>query len=179
MKHLLNDLSEEEKNKIREQHTGGKKIMIENFNKLVNTKLGDARPLTEQTIQIGKEAEVASLTDEIENLKNEINAIKEKNFQNKKEDLKNRLMAMYNKFVAFIEKIIDTVGDKIDQAKLTKLEMEKESLIKKRDKLKNSGNFLSDDEKISMIVGLVYSLIIIAAVVLHPASPVLLALKAL
>lgn len=47
MKHLLNDLSEEEKNKIREQHTGGKKIMIENFNKLVNTKLGDARPLTE------------------------------------------------------------------------------------------------------------------------------------
>ena len=49
MKHLLNDLSEEEKNRIREQHTGGKKIMIENFNKLVNTKLGDARPLTEQS----------------------------------------------------------------------------------------------------------------------------------
>ena len=49
MKHLLNNLSEEEKNKIREQHNGGKKIMIENFNKLVNTKLGDARPLTEQS----------------------------------------------------------------------------------------------------------------------------------
>ena len=48
MKHLLNNLSEEEKNSIREQHTGGKKIMIENFNKLVNTKLGDAKPLTEQ-----------------------------------------------------------------------------------------------------------------------------------
>ena len=40
-------LSEEEKNRIREQHTGGKKIMIENFNKLVNTKLGDAKPLSE------------------------------------------------------------------------------------------------------------------------------------
>ena len=51
MKHLLNDLSEEEKNRIREQHTGGKKIMIENFNKLVNTKLGDAKPLTEQVTE--------------------------------------------------------------------------------------------------------------------------------
>jgi hypothetical protein len=44
MKHLLNDLSEEEKNRIREQHSGGKKIVIENFNKLINTKLGDAKP---------------------------------------------------------------------------------------------------------------------------------------
>jgi hypothetical protein len=44
MKHLLNDLSEEEKNRIREQHTGGKKFVIENFDKLVNTKLGDAKP---------------------------------------------------------------------------------------------------------------------------------------
>jgi hypothetical protein len=44
MKHLLNDLSDEEKNRIREQHSGGKKIVIENFNKLINKKLGDAKP---------------------------------------------------------------------------------------------------------------------------------------
>jgi len=44
MKHLLNDLSEEEKNRIREQHTGGKKFIIENFKKLVDTRLGDAKP---------------------------------------------------------------------------------------------------------------------------------------
>jgi hypothetical protein len=44
MKHLLNDLSEEEKNRIREQHNGGKKFIIENFKKLVDTKLGDAKP---------------------------------------------------------------------------------------------------------------------------------------
>jgi hypothetical protein len=44
MKHLLNDLSDEEKNRIREQHSGGKKIVIENFKKLVDTKLGDAKP---------------------------------------------------------------------------------------------------------------------------------------
>lgn len=44
MKHLLNDLSDEEKNRIREQHSGGKKIIIENFKKLIDTKLGDAKP---------------------------------------------------------------------------------------------------------------------------------------
>jgi hypothetical protein len=45
MKHLLNDLSEEEKNSIREQHNGGKKIVIENFNKLIETKSGDVKPI--------------------------------------------------------------------------------------------------------------------------------------
>lgn len=54
MKHLLNDLSEEEKNSILEQHQeGGKKIVIENFNKLVNTKSGEIKPfvrnINEQT----------------------------------------------------------------------------------------------------------------------------------
>ena len=47
MKHLLNNLSEEEKNSIREQHTGGMKVVNENFNKLLNSKLGDAKPITE------------------------------------------------------------------------------------------------------------------------------------
>ena len=45
MKHLLNNMSEEEKNAIREQHTGGMKVMVENFNKLINSKLGDSKPL--------------------------------------------------------------------------------------------------------------------------------------
>jgi hypothetical protein len=44
MKHLLNNMSEEEKNSIREQHTGGMKVMTENFGKLLNSKLGDAKP---------------------------------------------------------------------------------------------------------------------------------------
>lgn len=48
MKHILNNLTEEEKNQIREQHTGGMKVMTENFNKLLNSKLGDAKPLVEQ-----------------------------------------------------------------------------------------------------------------------------------
>jgi len=48
MKHILNNLSEEEKNSIREQHTGGMKVMTENFSKLLNSKLGDAKPIVEQ-----------------------------------------------------------------------------------------------------------------------------------
>jgi hypothetical protein len=44
MKHLLNNISEEEKNNIREQHTGGMKIAIDNFRRLVETKQGDVKP---------------------------------------------------------------------------------------------------------------------------------------
>jgi hypothetical protein len=49
MKHLLNDMTEKEKNAIREQHTGGMKVMTENFSKLLNSKLGDAKPILEQS----------------------------------------------------------------------------------------------------------------------------------
>ena len=57
MKHLLNDMSEEEKNAIREQHAGGMKVMTENFSKLLNSKLGDSKPLvSEQVDDCGDEA---------------------------------------------------------------------------------------------------------------------------
>jgi len=45
MKHILNNLSEQEKNAIREQHTGGMKVVTENFHKLLGSKLGDSKPL--------------------------------------------------------------------------------------------------------------------------------------
>lgn len=48
MKHILNDISLEEKKEILEQHNGGKKLVIENFNKLVNNKLGTVKVLVEQ-----------------------------------------------------------------------------------------------------------------------------------
>ena len=48
MKHLLNNMSEEEKNKIREQHTGGMKVMTESFSRLLNSKLGDSKPLVNE-----------------------------------------------------------------------------------------------------------------------------------
>lgn len=49
MKHILNDLTEQEKNSIREQHTGGMKVMTESFSKLLNSKLGDVKPILEQS----------------------------------------------------------------------------------------------------------------------------------
>jgi hypothetical protein len=55
MKHLLNDLTEEEKNSIRGQHTGGMNVVTENFSKLINTKSGDAKPfLNENAINEGR-----------------------------------------------------------------------------------------------------------------------------
>jgi len=50
MKHLLNNISEEEKNSIREQHKGGMKVMNEKFQKMVNKQLGHVN-LYEQTSQ--------------------------------------------------------------------------------------------------------------------------------
>lgn len=49
MKHLLNDLSEEEKNRIREQHEGGIKVDTSKFKKLLETKLGDSKPLINES----------------------------------------------------------------------------------------------------------------------------------
>ena len=50
MKHILNNLSEQEKNAIREQHTGGMKLNTEKFKQLLKTKQGDVKPLvSEQT----------------------------------------------------------------------------------------------------------------------------------
>jgi hypothetical protein len=45
MKHLLNNLSSDEKNNIREQYEGGMSIDTSKFKKLLETKLGDAKPL--------------------------------------------------------------------------------------------------------------------------------------
>ena len=48
MKHLLNNLSEEEKNSIREQHTGGMQVNNGRFNSLLENKLGNSKPLVSE-----------------------------------------------------------------------------------------------------------------------------------
>jgi hypothetical protein len=50
MKHLLNDMSFEERQNIREQHTGGMKVIPNNFRRLVNGKLGDSKPLVSEQV---------------------------------------------------------------------------------------------------------------------------------
>ena len=49
MKNILKNMSEEEKQAILEQHKGGKTINTEKFSKLLESKLGDVKPLSEQT----------------------------------------------------------------------------------------------------------------------------------
>ena len=69
MKHILNDMSEQEKNSIREQHSGGMKVMTENFNKLINSKLGDSKPLVnEQKNGNPFKEQIADLIDQIKSL---------------------------------------------------------------------------------------------------------------
>jgi hypothetical protein len=54
MKHLLNNLTSDDKTKILEQYSGGINLSINNFNKLVNNKLGDVKPLiNEDNLQGG------------------------------------------------------------------------------------------------------------------------------
>lgn len=47
MKHLLNNLSSTEKNSILEQYRGQIKVETQNFKRLLKTKSGDIRPISE------------------------------------------------------------------------------------------------------------------------------------
>ena len=71
MKHILNDLSEQEKNSIREQHTGGMKVMTEDFSKLINSKLGDSKPLVSEQVEEMDE-QAAALTPNVKRLVDDI-----------------------------------------------------------------------------------------------------------
>jgi hypothetical protein len=57
MKHLLNNMTESEKSAIREQHSGGMKVMTEKFSKLINSKLGDSRPFVNEQVQSDNQSE--------------------------------------------------------------------------------------------------------------------------
>jgi len=70
MKHLLNNLSEEEKNSIREQHTDKIKIDTSKFKTLRKSKLGDVKPITEQVDQ--REIELMKKQKELEDRLKEV-----------------------------------------------------------------------------------------------------------
>ena len=50
MKHLLNGMPEWEKNSIREQHEGGMSIDTSKFKKLMESKLGNVKPLITEAL---------------------------------------------------------------------------------------------------------------------------------
>lgn len=63
MKHLLNNMSEQEKNAIREQHTGGMKLSNEKFRNLVKGKLGDVKTLVKESRTISEQKEFKDTAD--------------------------------------------------------------------------------------------------------------------
>ena len=48
MKHLLNELSDSEKNRILEQYDNSLIVETKKFNKFINSKIGNVKPLLEQ-----------------------------------------------------------------------------------------------------------------------------------
>ena len=123
MKHLLNNISEEEKNRIREQHEGGMNLSIDNFKKLVETKLGDAKPFineaSEETCeQCGAEMREGECVEQCGSMKEEVNEQNEDDVIrlimdiNTKlpDDLKSRMVIMKdfddNQKVSFFERLM-------------------------------------------------------------------------
>ncbi len=63
MKHLLNDISQEDKNSILEQHVGGIRIDSDNFSKLLNKKRGNVNTfIVENEKTINEEQEYITIT---------------------------------------------------------------------------------------------------------------------
>jgi hypothetical protein len=100
MKHILNDLSEQEKNSIREQHTGGMKVMTESFSKLINSKLGDVKPIVKEQF----DGEIESPQD---------------NVNSGYEELKSRLERYKNKMDRFLDELKSS-GEGIDGRRFLK-----------------------------------------------------------
>jgi len=69
MKHLLNDLSNEEKNRIREQYEGGMSVDNSRFKKLMESKLGDVKPLISEDLSSLMKDISTTLGNDIENNK--------------------------------------------------------------------------------------------------------------
>jgi len=51
MKHILNEMSDEERNSIRSQHTGTLSVQTGKFKQLVENKLGNAKPLINEQFE--------------------------------------------------------------------------------------------------------------------------------
>ena len=69
MKHILNNITDKEKQSILEQHTGGMKVVNENFLKLVNTKLGDIKPLVNEQMTPSPKEEVRKIFNKAKSVK--------------------------------------------------------------------------------------------------------------
>ena len=79
MKHILNDIAQEEKNRILEQHSGGMKIDTTKFKSLLESSLGNVK-------QLVKEEDTVPVTPS-----NKISKIEPKNYESVKQMVLNNL----------------------------------------------------------------------------------------
>jgi hypothetical protein len=109
MKHLLNDLSEEVKNSIREQHEGGKKIVIENFKKLIETKSGDVKLYVTESTLDKKSFEAKMETAPEDNIDNVINSLVGKD----KDEVKDYFLELKNTKPKWLKKLLRRVKKEV------------------------------------------------------------------
>lgn len=115
MKHLFNNLTEQEKNNIRKQHTGGMQVNNSRFNTLLENKLGNDKPLVEKfddeddmySINEGVNVVPKGKSDLIQVLINKINYMEKNNEFNAMDVAK----TIYNNCANFMNKA-DIFSDK-------------------------------------------------------------------
>lgn len=89
MKHLLNNLTEEEKNSIRNQHKDSIKVVTENFSRLINAKSGEVKPFLSEQDEMGDE--MINKPGSGDNLRASVNVVIKNLTKGTEEDAKNKL----------------------------------------------------------------------------------------
>jgi hypothetical protein len=118
MKHLLNNLSEEEKNSIRGQHTGGMKVSNDRFNSLLENKLGNAKPLINEDNHWGSEIEEDKI-DDLDNedsLANKYGDFRMYDLPSIHQDIEDELTTLSNyDAIEYLKEIIEFCEDKLNE----------------------------------------------------------------
>ena len=71
MKHLLNNISHQEKKNILEQHKGGIVVSNKNFQKLLTNKLGNVKPIME-VVHVSQSHLIEQQTEETKTITNKV-----------------------------------------------------------------------------------------------------------
>jgi hypothetical protein len=125
MKHILNEMSEEERNSIRSQHTGSLQVQTEKFKALVENKLGNAKPLVSEQLESFSEIDeddFDSLVNDEEVLGSEENELEEDDSDYRMydlpsihQDIEDELMEMSDdEAIDYLKDIIEFCEDKLN-----------------------------------------------------------------
>jgi hypothetical protein len=113
MKHLLNNISKEEKENILKQHSGGMKVMTENFRRLMGAKHGNVKPLVEQgntqlSLSQGLKSTINGASKDLNGVKKICDFCKRSNV--KQQSNTSQLITKVNKLLSGIENPANLLG---------------------------------------------------------------------